>query len=67
MSLNDSQSFDHKAVFVRQYYGQQQVPVLHIKNCPTSIELAAVFVRKNDLDEIEFGYEVFVHLTIIYW
>lgn len=56
--LNRRQSFDHKALFVRDYYGTKEDLPIETKTCETSIELAAVFYHKNTIDEIDFGYEV---------
>lgn len=64
--LNVGNSFDHKALFVRKYHGQKDNFSDEMENCETSIQLAAVLYHVENLDEIDFGYEVSVYLNSNY-
>lgn len=61
-ALNDGQSFDHKALFIRSFH--KTVSGGRIENCATSIELAAVNLGEGHYKDIDFGYEVFVYLNM---
>lgn len=59
-ALNRDQSFDHKALFVRMYYDQKEATAIEIQKCEARIQLAAVLYHQFTMDDIEFGYEVWM-------